>query len=174
MRITVAHREDRSGLTGAGRRYFVDCEVLFSEEEKAIIRARDLWQHHLTVDPPVPPPVAWHYPAAITMRSIAPFLMLWSCIGGIALGDKVGIPMVMLSIGLFVGGFFLKRKTKLAELKTQTIPLRQLLDDPHFTLYALDPSQAKSIDDTVRNKLGRLKNLLVDSIELRRRETFEL
>jgi len=46
------------GLAGAGRRYYVDCEVLFSEEEKAIIKARDLSRHHLTIDPPVPPPVA--------------------------------------------------------------------------------------------------------------------
>jgi hypothetical protein len=82
--------------------------------------------------------------------------------------------MVLLSIGLFVGSFFLKRKTALAELKTQTVPLQQLLDDPHFTLYALDPSVAKRIDDTVRNKLGRLKHLLVDSIDIRSRQTFEL
>jgi hypothetical protein len=174
VRVTVVHREEHSGLTGAARRYYVDCEVLFSEEEKAIIKARDLSRHHLTVDPPVPPPVAWHYPAAITMRAIAPFLLLWSCIGGLALGDKVGVPMFFLAVGLFAGSFLLKHKTKLAELKTQTIPLRQLLDDPHFTLYALDPSQAKTIDDTVRNKLGRLKHLLVDSIDIRRRETFEL
>src|SRR5579864_560469 len=145
MRITVVHREEHSGLAGAGRRYYVDCKVLFSEEEKAIIKERDLARHHLTVDPPVPPPVAWHYPAAIVMRAVAPFLLLWSCIGGLALGEKVGVPMVLLAIGLFVGSFFLKRKTKLAEQKTQTIPLRQLLDDPHFTLYALDPSQAKTI-----------------------------
>lgn len=174
MRVTVVHREERLGLTGARRRYFIDCEVLFSEEEKAIIKERDLWRHHLSVDPPVPPPVAWHYPTAIVMRAISPFLFLWSCIGGIALGDQVGVPMVLLSVGLFVGSFFLKRKNALAELKTQTVPLRQLLDDPHFTLYALDPSVAKRIDDTVRNKLGRLKHLLVNSIDIRSRETFEL
>jgi len=77
------------------------------------------------------------------MRVVGPFLLLWSCVGGLAFGDQVGVPMFFLAVGLFVGSFFLKRKTKLAELKTQTIPLRQLLDDPHFTLYALDPSQAR-------------------------------
>jgi hypothetical protein len=174
VRVTVAHREEHSGLAGSGRRYYVDCEVLFSEEEKAIIKERDLSRHQLTVEPPVPPPVAWHYPAAIVMRSIAPFLLVGSCVIGLAIGDKASAPLFFLAIGLFVGSFFLKRKTKRAELKTQIIPLRQLLDDPRFTLYALDPSQAKTIDDTVRNKLGRLKHLLVDSIDLRRRETFEL
>src|SRR5581483_3957649 len=145
MRVTVVHREERFGVTGARRRYYMECEVLFSEEEKAIIKERVLWRHHLSVDPPVPPPVAWHYPAAIVMRSVSPFLLLWSCIGGIAFGGQVGVPMVLLAIGLFVGSFSLKRKTALAELKTQIVPLQQLLDDPHFTLYALDPSVAKRI-----------------------------
>jgi hypothetical protein len=174
MRVTVVHREERLGLTGARRRYYIDCEVLFSEEEKAIIKERDLWRHHLSVDPPVPPPVRWHYPAAIVMRVVAPFMLLWSGIWGLVLGGAVGVPMAFLAIGLFVGSFYLKRRNALAELKTQTVPIGQLLDNPYFTLYALDPSVAKRIDDTVRNKLGRLKHLLVDSIDIRRPETFEL
>lgn len=174
MRITVAHREERYGFLGARRRYYVDCEVLFSEEEKAIIRERDLFRHHLTVDPPVPPPVAWHSGAAKVMRAVAPYFLMAACGGGLAVGTPLGMPLLLISGALFFGSFFLVRKNEIAELKTQPIPLQQLLDAPCFTLYALDPARAKAMDDTLREKLARLKRLLLDSIALREAETFEL
>ena len=42
MRITFNHREETAGLTGNDHHYFLDCEVLFSEEEKAIVQTRGL------------------------------------------------------------------------------------------------------------------------------------
>ena len=56
----------------------------------------------------------------------------------------------------------------------QTITFEQLLNFPRFTIYAVDPSRAKAIDDALRAKLAMLKGLLIDSTDIRSRETFEL
>jgi hypothetical protein len=174
MRITVEHREVPSGLSGAKRHYYVDCQVLFSEEEKAIVKARGLAKHNFTVDPAVPPPAATHYIGAKVLRAVAPLVLLGSCVTGLAIGDGVAAPLFFLAVGMFVGSFFLKRKTDIAELPDQTISFEQLLDDPCFTIFALDPARAKTIDDALRAKLGGLKGLLIDSTDIRSKETFEL
>src|SRR5262249_36562138 len=56
MRVSITHRESAAGLSGTKRHYYLDCEVLFSEEEKAIIAARSLSNQFLTLHPAVPPP----------------------------------------------------------------------------------------------------------------------
>jgi hypothetical protein len=174
MRVSVEHREEAAGLSGGRRHYYVDCEVLFSEEEKAIIAARGLQKHYIALDPPVPPPAPTHYVGATLLRAVAPFVMLASCVTGLAIGDRIAMPLFFLSIGMFVVSFFLKRKTAIAERPEQTISFEQLLDYPRFTVFALDPSRAKAVDDALRAKLAALKGLLLDSTDIRSRETFEL
>ena len=43
MRVTIEHREQASGVTGKHKDCYVDCKVEFNEEERAIVKARDLW-----------------------------------------------------------------------------------------------------------------------------------
>ena len=73
---------------GAKRNYYIDCEVLFSEEEKAVIAARGLAKHTLIVDPAVPPPAPVHYLSASLLRGFAPLVLLSSCVLGLAVGDS--------------------------------------------------------------------------------------
>ena len=38
MRVTIEHRESVSGIRAAHKDCYIDCQVEFSEEEKAIIK----------------------------------------------------------------------------------------------------------------------------------------
>jgi hypothetical protein len=54
MRVTISHREETAGLGGQKRSYFVDCEVLFSEEEQAVIRNRGLGDNYISTESAIP------------------------------------------------------------------------------------------------------------------------
>ncbi|HTV28327.1 MAG TPA: hypothetical protein VMF32_11145 [Xanthobacteraceae bacterium] len=175
MRATIAHREEVAGFLRAKRHYYVDCQVLFSEEEKAIIKTRGLANHTFTVDPAVPPPARTEYVGAKVLRGVAPLVLLTSCVGGIVVGHGLGTLLFLLASGMFGVSFILRRKTDFAELPNQVVSLKQLLDDPRFTIYAPDPSRAKALDDGLRaTTLAAVRNLLIDSTEVRNTETFEL
>jgi len=174
VRVTIEHREEASGLSGAKRHYYVDCEVLFSEEEKAVIAARGLAKHNFTIDAAVPPPARADYISANLLRGFAPLVLLSSCVVELAVNSGLGAFLGLAAIGMFVGSFFLKRKTQIAELPDQTISFERLLDYPRFTIFAIDPARAKGVDDALRNKLAGIKGLLAESADIRTRATFEL
>ena len=75
MRVTIDHRQQTTGL-GSKTSQFVDCVVLFSEEEKAIIKVRGLTDHLIVVDPPSPPPSYREYMIAGVLQGFAPFFTL--------------------------------------------------------------------------------------------------
>ena len=56
MRVTIEHRETTTGMTGNHKDCYIDCQVEFSEEEKAIIKARDLYRQGFTVRTSTPLP----------------------------------------------------------------------------------------------------------------------
>lgn len=56
MRVTIEHRETTTGITGNHKDCYIDCRVQFSEEEKAIIKARDLYRQGITVRTSTPLP----------------------------------------------------------------------------------------------------------------------
>jgi len=49
MRVTIEHRKQAVGLTGKNRRYFVDCTVDLSQEERAIVENRGLQPYALFI-----------------------------------------------------------------------------------------------------------------------------
>src|SRR6266568_7554570 len=52
MRVTIDHRE---AISVFGRtQFFIDCTVQFSEAERAVIRNRQLGDHHIAVDGETP------------------------------------------------------------------------------------------------------------------------
>src|SRR5690349_5928248 len=76
MRVTIQHREEVAGLVGDKRQYYVDCTVVFSEEEKAIIRVRGLNDHFIVAEAPTPPPAMFLYMAAGVMMAFTPLFVL--------------------------------------------------------------------------------------------------
>jgi hypothetical protein len=180
MRVTIDHREEATGLSGKGRNYFVDCAVEFSEEEKAIIQARGLFDHGFAMPAAEPMPSQVAYVGSGVIRTIGRLLIVVAVVWGIVLGlsgqgEGPTAFLLFLGIGLEIYGWIKSRgQDKRIEQPEQAITLRKLMSGSGFTVHALDPAQAKAIDDQIRNELAGLKALIAESAEVRSRQTFEL
>jgi len=181
MRVTIEHREQSGGITGARRTYFVDCTVQFSEEERAIIKARDLYETGFDIHAANPLPSRVAYVGSGLIRSIGRLLIL----GGVGLGIYVvfahtsggdlGYLMFFAGICLEIYGWWRGRQQdKRIEQPEQTITIRRLLSKPRFTVHAYDPASAKVIEHDIRSNLEGLKQTIQVSAELKPTQSFEL
>ena len=62
---------------------------------------------------------------------------------------------------MFLGGIALNRHVRVAERPQQTVSLSRLLNNPTFSIYALDNARAKTVDLELRETLVRLKEGLL-------------
>ena len=180
MRVTISHREETVGIGGLKRNYFVDCEVLFSEEEQAIIRNRGLGDNFISTESAIPTGSGIaDYTAPNTAMRVGSRLCVIA--GIIAIVASIFAPAAgglaflffAIAFGLFV---FRKMGEKKSEVSysEQKITAGRLLQNPRFTVYAPNPALARSYDDAIRDQLTTLKNLMVASADIRAKETFEL
>jgi len=180
MRVTIEHREEAGIISSATKHQYVDCTVLFSEEEKAIIKVRDLYSTNFSIPPATPPVDSVSYWGLPIARLIA--RLTW--IGGIILGflsvftrqlgDLAGIMMFGGAIvDLYFGYAGRKLDDRLARYD-QTIRLKTLLDEPHLTIWAASPAAAKDKEQQLRDRLNDIKVLLTRSAELPPTQSFEI
>lgn len=181
MQVTIRHRQG-DGLLPSKKRHYVDCTVLFSEEEKAIIRERGLGQHYVVTDSEIPPPADSMRTLSTVLKALAPFVFLGGCVAGIGMtiggngrgGDSITGLSFFAALAMFLGGVAIKRHVRTAEQPQQTITLARLLTNPLFTAHAIDNARAKVLDDEIRETLARLKDGLLDNRDIKQAETFEL
>lgn len=181
MQVTIRHRQE-DGLLPTKKRHYVDCTVLFSEEEKAIIQERGLGRHYIVTDPDVAPPVRSHRRLGILLQVLAPFVLFGGCVAGLGMaiagngrgGDSVGGFMLFAAVAMFFGGMALKRYYRIAQLPDQQITLGRLLSNPTFTSLAIDNARAKALDQALRETLTRLKEGLFANRDIKEAETFEI
>jgi hypothetical protein len=181
VRVTIKHRQEE-GLLPSKKRHYVDCTVLFSEEEKAIIRARGLGAHYIVTDPEIPPPPASSTTLAKLLKALAPLVFLGGCVAGIGMtiagngrgGDGTTAFCAFAALGMFLGGVALNRHLRVAEQPQQIVALSHLLSNPTFSVYAIDNARAKTVDIELRETLARLKDGLLVNRDLIAAETFEL
>jgi hypothetical protein len=179
MRVTVEHREEAAGLGGQKRNYFVDCAIEFSEEEKAIIKARRLYDQIVTSGYFSPPPSRLSQNAAPWLRAVvAPVAAMIGLIVGIQsafthVGEGASFLLLLAAGGLWAYGFFEERKQDALSEKV-TITIRNIIDRKRFSIYASSPAQAKAIDEDLREKLVALKSFIAGSAEIAPKQTFEL
>jgi hypothetical protein len=181
VQVTIRHRQE-DGLLPNKKLHYVDCTVLFSEEEKAIIQARGLGQHYIVTDPEMPPPSGSQRGLATLLKVMAPCLFLGGCAAGLGMtaagnhhgGDTVTGITWFAALAMFLGGIAIKRHVRVAEQPKQTITLARLLTNPSFSAYALDNARAKVLDDELRETLIRLKDGLLVNRDIKQAETFEL
>ena len=181
MRVTIQHRQE-DGLLPNKKLHYVDCTVLFSEEEKAIIRERGLGQHYIVADSEVPPVSRSYRRLGILLQSLAPVVLLGGCVAGLGMtiagnsqgGDSTTALAVFGALGMFFGGMALRRYFRVAQEPEQTVTLARLLTNPTFTSYAIDNARAKALDVEVRESLARLKDGLLVNRDIKEVETFSL
>jgi len=180
MRVTIEHREQTTGVVKNHKDCYVDCKVEFSEEERAIIKARDLYREGFTVRTSTPVPTATAFFSTNIMRVIGRFMIIggfvYAIIEGLAhLPTNYGGPIFFIGAGLEIYGWVRARKEdKRFENSEQTITIKQLLSNPSFTVHAWNAGLAKGIDQEIREHLVYLKGLLKDSAQLQAKQTFEL
>lgn len=181
MRVTITHRQEDSLLPSA-KRHYVDCAILFSEEEKAIIRERGLGSHYISVDSAVPRPAASSPTTAHLLKALAPLVFLVGCVADVGMsvagngrgGDSVGGSLAFAALAMFLGGIALNRHIRVAEQPQQIVSLSRLINNPTFAIYALDNARAKAVDAELRESLVRLKEGLLVNRDKIAAETFEL
>jgi hypothetical protein len=181
VQVTIRHRQE-DGLLPRKKLHYVDCTVLFSEEEKAIIHERGLGQHYIVTDPEIPPPSGSHRTLATLLKALAPLVFLGGCVTGCGMavtgngpgGDYVTGVTFFAALGMFLGGIGLKRHVRIADQPRQTITLARLLSNASFSAYAFDNARAKVLDEEIRETLTRLKDGLLVNRDIKAAETFEL
>jgi hypothetical protein len=178
MRVTISHREEGTGVTGKWHNYFVDCIVEFSEEERAIIRARSLYDQIVISGFLAPPPPPLSRNAPFWLRSIAPATALMGLIIFIqALFTKVGSDLSILIL-LISGAFwlygFLGHWRQQKSLEEQRVLVRHFLDRRRLSIYASSPAHAKQIEYDLREKLVELKALIAGSADISTPKTFQI
>jgi hypothetical protein len=181
VNVRITTREER-GLVPYKKSYFLDCVVHFSEEEKAIIRARGLSQHFFVVGSETPPPSSSLRMLSLVLQLLAPVVFLGGCVTGLGMtiagnsrgGDSLSGFCLIASVTMYLAGFAMKRYVRAAEQTQQQITLQRLLNNPRFSIYAFDNATAKAIDADLRNTLMNVKDGLTVNARIAQPETFEL
>lgn len=181
MRVTIEHREESAGLTGSTKHHYVDCRVEFSEEEKAIIKARDLNNHNFTVGPATPISSGAAFVGSGALNSlgrlgvIGGFVLgfLSPLIGG-ASGTIAGWCIFLGAIAWIYAAVVMRRQEKRVTDPDQIIKLKDLVNRGSFTVYASSPAHAQDIDEEIRSDLTYAKQLITASAEIKAKQTFEL
>ena len=188
MRVVLEHRQEVTGL-GSQISQFVDCTVQFSEEEKAIIRVRGLYNHIIVADPSTPPPSRREFMAAGILQGFAPLFALM----GFAL-TVFGVFKVFTSpfptaggfipLGLFlllgspVGwavGFLMDRSMDIRfKHPKQHISVGTYACRSVSPVYAPDPAHSDLVVDDIKERLTFLKQTIAGSADLRQRQSQEL
>jgi hypothetical protein len=181
MRVTIEHREATSGVLGNHKDCYVDCTVNFSEEERAIIKERDLFREGFSVRTSTPPPTKTQFFSTTIMRVVGRFMMIGGFFYGLIVEGlahaptNFGAPILFIGIGLEIWGWLRTRKEdKRFESSEQEITVKQLLNSPMFTVHAWNPAGAKGIEQDIRENLVSLKTIIQNSAQIQAKQTFEL
>jgi hypothetical protein len=175
MRVTIEHRESTSGVLSNHKDCYVDCTVNFSEEERAIIKERDLYREGFIVRTSTPVPSGSSMLGTGLMRFVGPFMIIGGFIWGLAGGGNAAGLILFAGIGFVIYGWLRsRREDKRLESNEQEITIKQLLNKPTFTVHAWNPAAAKGIEDDIRENLASLKSVIQNSAQIQAKQTFEL
>jgi hypothetical protein len=165
---------------GSAQSQFIDCLVLFSEEEKAIINVRGLKDHVVVLDPPRPPPTYREYMTAGILRGFSPLagmIGLGLLLSSIFLGGNYAVIGGFLLFGSPIAwaiGFLMDRSMDIRFTHPkQHVSIRSMLSGP-FTVYSPDPAYSDLVVEQIRERLTILKHTISGSAEIRPKVDFEL
>jgi hypothetical protein len=181
MRVTIEHREATTGVISSHKDCYVDCTVEFNEEERAIIKVRDLYAEGFTIRTSTPLPSKTQFLSTNMMRFFGRLMMIGGFFYGLFVEGlahaktNFGAPILFIGIGLEIWGWMRTRtEDKRFESSEQEISIKQLLNRPSFTVHAWNPAAAKNIEGGIRDNLVALKTLIQNSADIQAKQTFEL
>jgi hypothetical protein len=177
MRVKIEHTEQNvGGLLPAflGKKsYVINVAVQFSEAERAIVKARNLYKNWVDISPGIlASSVVDIHPIAVgIIRSLGRFAMVGGFILGLAYYNNLGGLIFFVGVAMEIYGWYYERKLNKGEKDTVTI--KDLLSGP-ISIRAANPAHAKTVDDHVRASLVSLKGFIEESETLALKDTFEL
>ena len=180
MRVTIEHREQPSGMLGNHTDCYIDCNVEFSEEERAIIKARDLYSESFTIRTSTPQVTKVRLLGSGLMRIIGRVMWIAGILRGLYEGfghipTNYGGPLLFFGVALEIWAFIRRRdENKRIENPEQEINIKQLLSNPRFTVHTMNAAVSKVFEDEIREDLTGMKTLIQNSADLRTKQTFEL
>lgn len=175
MRVTIEHREVQTGVLGKHKESYIDCTVNFSEEERAIIRERDLYNQGFNIRTSTPLPSKGATLGTGLMRGLGPLMMIAGFVWGLAGGGTPTGLLFFAGAGFAIYGWYRsRREDKRFENSEQEITVKQLLNKPAFSVHAWNPAAAKSLDQDLRENLATLKTVIQNSADIQAKQTFEL
>lgn len=180
MQVTLRHRQETAGLARDKRNYFVDCEVVFSEEEKAIIYERGLLDRIIHV-PAGMPKGAGLNPYSLLGLAIKYGAYFCLIISGllwmVAVSAREAVPWATFWLVCGFSLLFIRMWAgwrREASQQDQQISLGKLLSQPVITMHALDLTEATNAEQRLKNTLASLKDFLTGNAEIKEVERFEL
>jgi hypothetical protein len=168
MRLTTTYREQSTGVLKGTKQFFLVCNAQFTDEERAIIQERGLYEESIEAPAATPPPARSGDFGAMLLRVAGvicmPLGFLTSCVVGITGGSSAASSawffLFLAGIALFVVG---KMKDRAANRRegnpAQQLTLRRLLTNPEFVVYAPALDVARMYEESVREELKRLANI---------------
>lgn len=157
--------------------YYVNCDVQFSEEEKAIIRARTLGEHTLDFQsgflnlPPeastsTPPWLMDYGPRILGLFAV---IALFGTIGGVSPVFCVLFVIGAIALRIMRGQFV----TAVGKMEKSELKIKEILVKP-FTLCSMSSLAIPNMEREIQEKLTILKDMLSVSAEPATAKSFEL
>jgi hypothetical protein len=138
MRVTIEHREETSGVIRNRKDCYVDCKIEFSEEERAIIKAHDLYREGFSVRTSTPLPTHTAFWSTNIMRGIGPLMLIGGLFYGLfgeglaGIKTNIAAPILFAGIGLSIWGWLRsRREDKRFDSSEQQVTISNFFQIPH-------------------------------------------
>lgn len=170
IQASISHHQERAN-------FYVTLKLLFSPEALVLIQARALQNTEIIKGFDHPPMNTTSVHGLVwfvrLMRGFAPMLVVGSFIWGLAGGGTAAGFLLFLTIGLTLWTYFGPDKIFKDRIE-KSFTIGYFLRNPTLKLWAPDPTTAKELDETIRERLQLLKLYLEDSKTLPESETFDV
>jgi hypothetical protein len=181
MYVTIHHRDALAGLLGDKRKFLVDVNVDFSQEERAIIEKRKLYDTQFDLTPGFLASSVFFLSTPVVRLTLilSPLLFLSGCVVSCASSaagaiggptTSVGGLLMMIALvgfGLGIYGVIFARRGYRTD-----VTIAEMMKG--FSVLTFSPPDAKAIDELLRERLVTFKDFLNESAELGRKESFEV
>jgi hypothetical protein len=181
MQLTTDYREQTTGVLKGTKCFYLNCHVTFTEEERAVIQERGMYDESIDVPADTPPPTRSRDLCAMALRVVGVIAMpvgfLASCATGLAGSNASGpfFDLFILGVILFVTGKMMDRAAnKREDSPAQQLTLRRLLANPTFVVYAPAIDIAKVYEELVRESLKQVAQTIRASVVVPERNTYDL
>lgn len=177
MRAFIEHK-GHYGFLGGNPRFILHLDIDFSNEERAIIRARALQDYIFDLSPGfLATTESLHSRNALAVFEIGGIALF---LGGIlfafvAAAASIFGPLAFLMLfgGPFLFWYAQYAKSREATAFTKEITVRYLIEHPSISVRALNPAHATALDENLRKRLASLRHFLAQTHELATLREFE-